>query len=131
MADPAFLLDANICVYLLGGGADVLRSRVEDCEPGALVTSSIAFAEVLIGAVRRDGVAEALALFRAIPPLPFGSAEAEAYARLPFRRGSFDRLIAAHAITLGLTLVTANEKHFAGVPNLNVENWALPQEPTA
>ena len=39
------------------------------------------------------------------------------------KRSSFDRLIAAHAIALGKTLVTNNERHFAGVPGLVVENW--------
>ena len=38
-------------------------------------------------------------------------------------RKSFDRLIAAHALALGLVLVTSNVKHFAHVPGLKVENW--------
>jgi tRNA(fMet)-specific endonuclease VapC len=126
VADPAFLLDANICVYLLAGEASILRARVEDREPGELVTSAIAFAEVMIGAARKEGVAEALAFFHSIPPLPFGRAEGECYARLPFKRGGFDRLIAAHTLCLGLTLVTANETDFTDIPGLKVENWTLP-----
>jgi tRNA(fMet)-specific endonuclease VapC len=57
----------------------------------------------------------------------FGRAAAESYARLagtmPCRRHSFDRLIAAHALALDMTLVTNNTRHFADIPGLRVENW--------
>lgn len=124
MADPRFLLDANICVYLLDGVSEPARRRVEACDAGELVTSAIVFAEVMIGAHRRDAVNEALAFFRIVTVQPFDAAAGLAYARLPFRRGSFDRLIAAHALALGLTLVTNNEGDFADIPCLKVENWA-------
>ena len=55
--------------------------------------------------------------------LPFDEAAVRAYAALPFRRGSFDRLIAAHALALDLTLVTSNVRDFADIPGLLVENW--------
>jgi tRNA(fMet)-specific endonuclease VapC len=58
-----------------------------------------------------------------VPVLPFDAAAAEVYARLPFRRGSFDRLIAAHALALDLVLVTDNVADYADVPGLKVENW--------
>ncbi len=45
------------------------------------------------------------------------------YASIPFKRSRFDRLIAAQALSLGLTLVTNNERDFADVPDLKVENW--------
>ncbi len=50
-------------------------------------------------------------------------AAADAYARLPFKRRSFDRLIAAHAVAAGLTLITRNVADFADVPELVVEDW--------
>lgn len=59
-----------------------------------------------------------------VPILPFDDRAAVAYASLPFRRARFDRLIAAHALSLGLTLVTNNEADFADIPGLRVENWA-------
>jgi tRNA(fMet)-specific endonuclease VapC len=37
--------------------------------------------------------------------------------------GNMDMMIAAHARSLGFTLVTNNEKHFKRVPDLNIENW--------
>ena len=60
---------------------------------------------------------------RHIEVLPFDHLAAKIYARLPFRRGSFDRLIAAHALSLGLVLVTDNERDFADIDDLIVENW--------
>jgi tRNA(fMet)-specific endonuclease VapC len=55
--------------------------------------------------------------------LSFDSEAARIYATIPFRRASYDRLIAAHALALGLTVITGNVKHFADVPGLKVENW--------
>jgi len=124
VADPLFLLDTNICVYLLGGNAEPVRRRVEACRPGELATSTIALAEVMVGAETLDAVAEAEHLFRLVTVLPFDRPAAQTYAGLPFRRGSFDRLIAAHALSLSLTLVTNNERDFKDVPGLIVENWA-------
>ncbi len=126
MADPAFLLDANTCVYILDGVGEPLRRRVEAARSGALVTSAIAYAEVMIGAARREAVTETRRLFDLIAVLPFDLRVAETYAKLPFKRGSFDRLIAAHALALDLTLVTNNERDFADVPGLRIENWTMP-----
>ena len=51
----------------------------------------------------------------------FGRVQAAA----PNRRGVYDRQIAAHAISLGVVLVTNNEKDFDGIPEIVVESWAL------
>jgi len=58
-----------------------------------------------------------------VPVLDFDYKAALAYAALPFKRASFDRLIAAHALSHGLTVVTDNVKHFVDMPGLGVENW--------
>lgn len=67
-------------------------------------------------------------LTREIQVLPFDEAAAERYgvmrAAVPGnRRDTFDRLIAAHAASLGLTLVTNNEADFCDYPGLVMENW--------
>lgn len=62
-------------------------------------------------------------LFDAAPVVPFDVAAARIYSRLPFKRGTFDRLIAAHALALGATLVTNNEADFTDIPDLRIENW--------
>ena len=127
MIEPLYLLDSNICVYLLEGLSDTARGRVEACHPGEVVTSAICLAEVMRGVDRTDGEAFAKAerLFKVIPPLDFGAAAALCHAGLPCRRHSFDRLIAAHALSAGLTLVTNNGADFADVPGLKVENWTV------
>jgi tRNA(fMet)-specific endonuclease VapC len=120
-----YALDANICILLLTGHSAVV-SRVAQCEEGDLALSAIAFGEVAIGIARGKpppgGALEAL-VARVATLVPFDEAAARCYAALPFKRGSFDRLIAAHALALDLTLVTNNERDFADIPGLRVENW--------
>ncbi|KKC26177.1 twitching motility protein PilT [Sphingomonas sp. SRS2] len=104
---------------------EILRARVAECDDGDLATSAIALAEVAYGSAQ--GKPPALDQLRAfleeVPVLDFDLNAAFAYASLPFRRASYGRLIAAHALSLGLTVVTDNVTHFEDVPNLNVENW--------
>ena len=64
-----------------------------------------------------------MSFFERLPVLPFDRAAAHVYARLPFSRHRFDRLIAAHALALDLTLVTANARDFRDMPDLRVEDW--------
>jgi len=125
VVEPAYLLDANICIYLLEGKSELAAARVSACPVGQLVTSAVVYAEVMIGARRLDRVDPALAFFAQVPVLPFDAAAGDAYSHLPFRRGSYDRLIAAHAMALGLTVVTSNNADFANVPGLQVENWTV------
>ena len=64
-----------------------------------------------------------MALFERVPVLPFDRMAAARYAGIPFRRGRFDRLIAAHALSLGARLVTNNPADFSDIPDLRMENW--------
>jgi len=125
VTEARFLLDSNICIYLLEGRSDPARDRLQDCVPGEVVTSAIVLAEVMRGIDPADvaAIRSAGRFFQLIEPLPFDEAAAEAFARIPFRRGRFDRLIAAHALAADLTLITNNEADFADVPGLRVENW--------
>ena len=61
--------------------------------------------------------------FAAVPVLPFDRAAGRAYADLPFKRHRFDRLIAAHALALSATFVTANPRDFRDIAELRVEDW--------
>lgn len=127
VADPSFLLDSNILIYILRDAASHAALRLGEATRGSVVTSAICHAEVMHG-VSFDPVARAMAdqLFGLVPPLPFDAAAGEQYATLPFKRARFDRLIAAHALALRLTLVTNNGADFADIPGLKVENWTLP-----
>jgi tRNA(fMet)-specific endonuclease VapC len=122
-----YLLDTNIIVALAENGVEKVVLRAAECDAGDMVTSSIALAEVAFGTERGDPPSlESLGSFiEEVPVLAFDYKAALAYAQLPFKRASFDRLIAAHAVSQGLIVVTGNEKDFADVPGLKVENWTV------
>lgn len=119
-----FMLDANTLILLLDLDEHVLR-RASECYEGDLCISAIAYAEVAQGTVAgkpppQDLLDDAVA---AMPVVPFDRVAAHIYASVPFRRHRFDRLIAAHALALDLTLVTANVRDFRGLAALRVEDW--------
>lgn len=126
-----YLLDTNICIDFVDGRSDAAARRVEATFRSGLAISSITAAELLVGARESsDPVEDAQRIERFIQVVhchDFDEAAARSYAQLArsigIQRTSFDRLIAAHALSLGLILVTNNMKHFADVPGLKVENW--------
>jgi tRNA(fMet)-specific endonuclease VapC len=122
-----YLLDTNIIVALAENAHENVVTRAALCDVGDMVTSSIALAEVAFGTERGDPPTMELlrAFVEEVPVLDFDYKAALAYAQLPFKRASFDRLIAAHAISQDLIVVTGNAKDFADVPGLMVENWTV------
>jgi tRNA(fMet)-specific endonuclease VapC len=120
-----YLLDSNILIGLALAVNENLRARASQAGADELVTSAVAFAEVIHGTVKgKPPPIDVLeAIVQEIPVLDFDYQAAKAYARLPFKRASYDRLIAAHAMSLDLTVVTNNIGHFADVDGLRVENW--------
>lgn len=123
-----YLLDSNAIIALVMNLDARLVARAGECDEGDMVTSAIAYAEVAHGSTRGKAPAfdQLQAFVEEVPVLDFDYKAAQAYAALPFRRGSYDRLIAAHALSQGVALVTANEADFADVPGLTVENWTVP-----
>jgi len=122
-----YLLDTNIIVALTENADENVVMRAALCDVGDMVTSSIALAEVAFGSERGDPPTMELlrAFVEEVPVLDFDYKAALAYAQLPFKRASFDRLIAAHAVSQDLIVVTGNAKDFADVPGLMVENWTV------
>jgi tRNA(fMet)-specific endonuclease VapC len=122
-----YLLDSNIIVYLTMNSNENVVRRAAECDAGDLVTSAVAFAEVAYGSMNEQppAIEQLQAFVEEVPVLNFDYKAALTYATLPFKRGSFDRLIAAHALSHDLIVVTHNEKHFADVPGLKVENWTV------
>lgn len=124
MDEPRFFLDSDICIYALLGQSRVLRRRLGEQPEGSVAISAVTLAEVGVGYGKEIDEADELKAFLAqVEVLPFDEPAARAYAGLPFRRASFDRLIAAHAIATGRILVTNNEADFSDVPELKIENW--------
>ncbi|MEQ1689424.1 MAG: type II toxin-antitoxin system VapC family toxin [Sphingopyxis sp.] len=123
-----YLIDSDLAIYAMGGEADsVLNRRIASCHPGEIVISAISFAEVALGTWMgkppRQDILDAFA--RVIPVMPFDDDAAREYAKLPFKRARFDRLLAAHALSIGAIVVTNNEADFADVPGLRLENWTV------
>lgn len=126
------MLDTDTVSFALRGQGGV-GARIVKHRPSELCVSAITVAELRFGATRRKS-AKLHALIDAftgnVPVLPFDEACAVEFGRIAnelAERGSpigdFDVLIAAHAVTLNLTLVTNNVKHFHRVRRLKVENW--------
>jgi tRNA(fMet)-specific endonuclease VapC len=126
------MLDTDIVSYALRGHGNV-AARILEHRPSELCVSAITLAELRYGADRRASkkLHKLIDTFTtSVVPLAFDTEAADRFGRLAAdlaeKRtpiGSFDAMIAAHALTLKLTLITNNEKHFARVAGLKCENW--------
>lgn len=128
-----YLLDTNICVHLIRRHPPALLNRFREFDYGDLVISVVTLAELRHGVERNPAIKHEAeraldTLLTHLPVLPLDNAVAVQYgvfaaAVRDRRRDAFDRLIAAHAASLGLTLVTNNEADFRDYLSLKVENW--------
>lgn len=127
-----YMLDTNMCIYLMKNQPEPVVRRFAACKVGDVVISAITHAELEYGvAVSADSAREARhleALVELIPVMPFDAAAGRAYgpirkATREWRSDHLDKLIAAHAISLDTILVSNNERDFAAYPGLAVENW--------
>lgn len=123
---PEYLLDTNCCIYILSRTRPILEEKVGRCAAGSVGISAIVAAELILGFAEASATLQAM-LERFVGEFPvqaFDERAARAYARVPFRRGKLDRLVAAHALALNATLITNNVRDFADVPGLKVDNWS-------
>ncbi len=129
-----YLLDTNICVYLLRRLSPGVRERFETHPIEDVAISAITVAELQYGVSKsRAAVENQEALTEFLLPLtilPFDESAAVSFGaiRASLERqgqpiGPYDMLIAAQAVARGLTLVTNNTREFARVPRLTVEDW--------
>jgi tRNA(fMet)-specific endonuclease VapC len=129
-----FMLDTNICIYLIKNHPPQVLRRLQVLNQGDAVMSVVTYAELRAGleiqSTNQEQDEHALSLLiDRIPVLPFTESDAQSYGvlRAAVRdrsRNAMDRLIAAHAVSAGITLVTNNEADFNDNPGLIVENWA-------
>ncbi|MBI4347951.1 MAG: PIN domain-containing protein [Elusimicrobia bacterium] len=127
-----FLLDTDTVSFAMRGEGGVGR-RLLDHRPSEVCISSITLGELRFGAeLRRSRKLHGLIdrFVSAVDVEPFDAAAADRFGALAAALrdagapiGQMDTLIASHALALGLTLVTGNERHFAEVAGLRVENW--------
>jgi hypothetical protein len=130
-----YMLDTNICIYIIKNKPKKVIIELKRHKPSEICVSAITYAELTYGveksmAVEKNRLALAL-LFSNIEVLDFDIKAAIHYGKIRVYLekqgtpiGPLDMMIAAHAISLGYTVVTNNIKEFQRVPDLKLENWA-------
>lgn len=128
-----FLLDTNILSDLVRRPQGKIAERIAREGEKSICTSIVVTAELRFGAEKRGSerlTTQLEVILSAIDTLPLEEPADLHYARLrkyleergtPI--GPNDMLIAAHALALDCTVITANEREFSRVPGLKVENW--------
>jgi tRNA(fMet)-specific endonuclease VapC len=129
---PLFMLDTDTVSFALRGIGEV-ASRLINQKRTHLCLSAITVAELRFGADKRKSrrIHRAIdAFLTGVDMLPFDAAAAAKFGTVGAALadsgvpiGQMDALIAAHALSVGATLVTNNEKHFSRVTGLRIENW--------
>jgi tRNA(fMet)-specific endonuclease VapC len=128
-----YLLDTNTISDFIRRPHGPVAGRIRRLGAGAICTSIIVAAELRFGVEKRGSrklatrIAEALDTLAVLPFAPPADA-AYAVIRANLEKagrpiGANDLLIAAHAVSLGCTLVTDNERDFARISGLSAENW--------
>jgi len=132
-----YMLDTNICIYLIKNNPPHVRTHFERLNPGDILLSSIVLAELMYGISKSQQKKRNLAALEMfLMPLDIVSFDAQATEQYGDIRanleqsgqviGGNDLLIAAHALSLDVTLVSNNIKEFSRVVGLRLENWAEP-----
>jgi tRNA(fMet)-specific endonuclease VapC len=127
------LLDTNTCIYIINNRPPNVLEKFCKYKAGEVGISSIAASELAYGVAKSGSLKNRKALEMFLAPLqilPFDSQCLWFYADLRaslekqgLSIGPMDTLIAAHALSIGGTLVTNNVKEFVRVPKLKLENW--------
>ncbi|MCM1264515.1 MAG: type II toxin-antitoxin system VapC family toxin [Butyrivibrio sp.] len=129
-----YMLDTNICIYAIKHKPDTVIREFLSHDPEELCISAITYAELMHGveksmAVEKNRIAMSLFL-SPITVLQFDELAAEEYGRIKAELekkgtpiGPMDTLIASHAKSRGLIIVTNNTREFNRVAGLTVEDW--------
>ena len=129
-----YLIDTNICIYIMNQRDQSLIQRFKKIPIGEICISSITLSELSYGVYKSSSlIKNKQRLQEFILPfhiLFFNKKSAEIYGQIrsqPEKKGqtigSFDMLIASHAMSEDLVLVTNNDKEFKRIKNLKIENW--------
>jgi tRNA(fMet)-specific endonuclease VapC len=129
-----YLLDTNICIYIARNRPLEVMERFKHLRPGEVAMSAITYGELRHGACKSRYGVEAQKILRElaamIPVLAIDADVGDHYGviraeleKLGLVIGNNDLWIASHALALGVPLVTNNEREFARVPGLKIQNW--------
>lgn len=129
-----YLLDTNICIYLINERPRGVLARFRRHAVGDIGVSTVTVSELAWGVAKTGSARNRTALDAFLMPLEIAAYDLAAAMRYGEVRaelakrgrpiGPLDTMIAAHALSLVATLVTNNLREFSRVPNLAVENWA-------
>ena len=130
-----YLLDTNIVIFALRRADGPLRAHLR-AESDRLAVSAITVSELAYGAQKsadptanRRAVEQFLALARVLPfDAPAAQHAGEIRAQLAMAGtpiGGYDVLLAGHARSAGLAMITNNRREFDRVPGLEVDDWTV------
>lgn len=129
-----YMLDTDISSYLIKGRSTEAQARILRVRPDEICISAVTKAELLYGLKRLPAAHRLQSVVRRflkiIPVLPWDVDAAEYYADIRHQLavkgqpiGEMDMMIAAHALSVGATLVTNNLRHYQRIGALRVEDW--------
>jgi tRNA(fMet)-specific endonuclease VapC len=136
MREALFLLDTNIVSQLMRKNPQVIQ-KILLCTPDHIAISAVTMGELLFGLAKRPGAHQLHSLVKEfiqrVEVLTIDTPVMETYGPLRARLEAsgtilspLDLLIASHALSLNLTLIT-NDGAFFQVPGLKVEDWTRDQ----
>lgn len=131
-----YMLDTNICIYLIKQKPEKVLQHFKTQSMGDIGISSITLAELRFGAEKSQQIQNnRQALEEFILPLVIADFDERAAVTYGAVRaalekagtsvGSMDMLIGAHALSLGVTLVTNNTREFKQIKSLKIEDWSV------
>ena len=129
-----YLLDTDICIYLIKRKPEQLLKRLIDQDISNIGISSITLSELEYGVEKSSHKEQnKLALAEFLAPLnvlPYDDNVASTYGKIRvfleregITIGPLDTLIGAHALSMKVILVTNNHREFGRIPGLKIENW--------
>ena len=129
-----YLIDTNICIYIMNKRPIAVIKKFKQFKPGEIGISAITISELQYGisksAHRKKNEVRLEEFLAPLEILTYDRMAARVYGDIRFQLetlglpiGPLDLLIAAHAISQGLVLITNNDKEFRRIKRLEVENW--------
>jgi len=132
-----YMLDTNIGIYIMNRRPIEVINQFKQFDIGEIGVSTITVSELRYGAAksknREVNQQRVDAFLLPFEIMPYDEIAADSYGHIRWQLekrgemiGPLDLLIAAHAVSRDLVLITNNEREFKRVENLKLENWAAP-----